>query len=69
MDIGQVILDFYLHGMFDQVAILYTQFINTLTQRVRLRPVLPIQSEIASGSSGPEPVYIFEPLPLQCWKS
>lgn len=61
MDIGQVILDFYLHGMFDQVAILYTQFINTLTQRVRLRPVLPIQSEIASGSSGPEPVYIFEP--------
>ena len=44
-----------------RVAILYTQFINTLTQRVRLRPVLPIQSEIASGSSGPEPVYIFEP--------
>lgn len=62
VDIGQVITDFYLHGLFDQVTVLYTQFINTMTQRVRLRPVLPIPNQVAGMErSGPDPVYIFEP--------
>lgn len=61
-DIAQVIIDFYLHGMFEQVSILYTEFVNTMTQRAKLRPVLPVPEGIAgSEHAGPESVYIFEP--------
>jgi F-type H+-transporting ATPase subunit gamma len=62
MDIGQIILDFYEHGMFDHFTILYTQFVSTLTQRAALRPVLPIPDEITEADrTGLDPVYIFEP--------
>lgn len=61
-DIGSIILDFYRHGMFDKVAILYTKFVNTVSQRVTLRPLLPIPEQVqAAEQSGPQNVYIFEP--------
>jgi len=59
-NIGGVVLDFYLHGMFDHVTVLYTQFVSTMTQRVTLRPVLPVPRREVE-QSGPEPVYLFEP--------
>jgi len=61
-DIAQVIMDFYLHGLFDKVTILYTQFINTVTQRVALREVLPLPKDVGEGGqAGSEAVYLFEP--------
>lgn len=61
-DIGQVIFDFFEHGLFDNVTILYTEFINTVTHRVRLRNVLPLPEQIKEvKNAGPEPLYIYEP--------
>ncbi|NLM42326.1 MAG: ATP synthase F1 subunit gamma [Firmicutes bacterium] len=61
-DIAQVIIDFYLHGLFDKFTILYTQFVNTMTQKVALRPVLPIPDNLGGKEQpGSEPIYLFEP--------
>ncbi|HHU61550.1 MAG TPA: ATP synthase F1 subunit gamma [Natronincola sp.] len=61
-DIGQVIMDFYAHGLFDKVTILYTKFINTVTYEVTLREVLPITDQLKDiKKDGPIPIYIFEP--------
>lgn len=61
-DIGQVILDFYEHGLFDKVTILYTKFINTVTHQVTVREVLPITDQLEDiKKDGPVPLYIFEP--------
>jgi F-type H+-transporting ATPase subunit gamma len=63
-DISRVIFDFYEHGLFDKVTILYTEFINTVTHQVVLRDVLPIVPEELPEdnlSTGPTPLYLFEP--------
>ena len=61
-DIGQVIFDFFEHGLFDHVTILYTEFINTVTHRAKLRNVLPLPEQIKEvENEGPEPLYIYEP--------
>lgn len=61
-DIGHVIFDFYAHGLFDSVSIMYTEFINTVSQRVALRQVLPISDQLDKPeSSGPEALYLYEP--------
>ncbi|NLL42492.1 MAG: ATP synthase F1 subunit gamma [Firmicutes bacterium] len=61
-DIGHVIFDFFVHGLFDNVTILYTEFINTVTHRVKLRPVLPLPEQIKeTKGDGPEPLYVYEP--------
>lgn len=66
-DIAQVIFDFYLHGLFDKITILYTKFINTVTHRVTVRTVLPLVPErmiAADGDEhGLESLYLFEPSP------
>ena len=61
-DIGHVIFDFFVRGLFDNVTILYTEFINTVTHRVKLRPVLPLPEQIKeTKGDGPEPLYVYEP--------
>lgn len=61
-DVGQVIFDFFEHGLFDNVTILYTEFINTMTHRVKLRSVLPLPEQIKEEKrEGPEPLYVYEP--------
>lgn len=63
-EIGQVIYDFYLHGLFERVAVLYTKFINTVTHRVTLSSILPV-GEGESGAEkrleGSNSLYLFEP--------
>jgi len=63
--IGQMIYDFYVHDLFDKATILYTQFINTVTHRVELRPVLPISDAYTGAAPGEEAgfdaVYYYEP--------
>ncbi len=61
-DIGHVIYDFFEHGLFDNVTILYTEFVNSVTHRVKLRNVLPLPEQIMEVTSeGPEPLYMYEP--------
>lgn len=61
-DIGHVVFDFFAHGLFDNVTVLYTEFINSVTQRVKLRNVLPLPEQIKEiKSEGLEPLYVYEP--------
>ncbi len=61
-DIGHVIFDFYEHGLFDRVSILYTEFINTVSFKVNIRSVLPLPEQIKETQpEGPEPLYVYEP--------
>jgi F-type H+-transporting ATPase subunit gamma len=66
--------DLFLKEQVDQVDVLYTRFINTLSQRPDIRPLLPLVSldalraEAKSGASEPAPEkqhydFIFEPDP------
>lgn len=62
-EIAQVVFDFYEHGLFDRVSIVYTQFINTVTHEVVVQNVLPITVEDLpeKSPSEPAPLYVFEP--------
>lgn len=44
-------------GLFSEVHIIYTQFINAMQQKVMIEKLLPVQSEEQKGSS----LYLFEP--------
>lgn len=61
-NIGQVIFEFFQHDLFDRVTILYTKFVNTVTQRATLRTVLPIVDQFSEDERmDPGPLYIYEP--------
>lgn len=64
-DIAQVVMDFYLHGLFDRISVLYSKFINTVTHEVTLRTVMPIEAgdELVQRGreSGFAADYIYEP--------
>ena len=61
--IGQVIYDFYLHGLFDRISILSAKFINSITHPVELRTVLPLaeRQKERPEESGLEPLFLYEP--------
>lgn len=60
--IGQVVFDFYVHGLFERVTILYTRFINSITHRLQYRRVLPVAArEGGVATEGPRPLYLYEP--------
>lgn len=62
-EISQVIFDFYEHGLFDRVSIVYTQFINTVTHQVMVADVLPVTAgDLPEGNLEElAPLYSFEP--------
>ncbi len=72
-EIAQVIWDFYEHGLFEKVTILYTKFINTVIHRVTLRTVLPVPVEQGPSKrevgDGLNSLYLFEPSPEAVLKS
>jgi F-type H+-transporting ATPase subunit gamma len=70
--IGELAVQEFLSGRADEVMLAYTDYINTLRQVPRLRPLLPLRPEseeahetagVAYGIArgGPEPAYIYEP--------
>lgn len=58
---ARILLDDYLQGYFDEVYVVYTDFVNTLRQEPVARKLLPI--EPAEASIGMAPEYVFEPSP------
>ena len=62
-DISQVIEEFYANELFDRVDIVFNYFVNSVSQRVTLRQVLPIAEPAKSKEkkSGPQALYRFEP--------
>lgn len=59
--IARVLLDDYMQGYFDEVYVVYTDFVNTIKQEPVARKLLPV--EPAEVSVGMAPEYIFEPNP------
>ena len=62
--ISKFCLEKFLSGEVDSVSVLYPKFVNTLTQKPLLVPMLPISSEVAQGSGGYAEggaQYLFEP--------
>jgi F-type H+-transporting ATPase subunit gamma len=59
--IARVAIDDYISGRFDEVYLIYTDFINTIKQEPVVHRLLPI--EPAAPSVAMPPDYIFEPSP------
>jgi F-type H+-transporting ATPase subunit gamma len=63
MDIGpitRVLIDDFTSGHFDEVFMVYTDFVNTIRQVPTVQQLLPI---VPAESTGTPPDYIFEPSP------
>ncbi len=62
--ISRLIIDGFLSGEFDQVHVLYTEFISTLKQEARVRQILPIvdRKVLAKLAKEAEEVEVSEPL-------
>ena len=59
--ITRVVIDDYIQGYFDEVYLIYTDFINAILQEPVVHRLLPIEPAESSASMAPE--YIFEPSP------
>ena len=62
-DIGaitRVLIDDFTSGYFDEVVMIYTDFVNTIRQVPSVQQLLPIER---ADSTGTPPDYIFEPSP------
>ncbi|MCB0044857.1 MAG: ATP synthase F1 subunit gamma [Caldilineaceae bacterium] len=59
--ITRLVVDDYSRGTFDEVHLIYTDFVNTIVQEPVVRKLLPIEPAEPSVSMAPE--YIFEPSP------
>ena len=59
--ITRVLVDDYLQGVFDEIYVIYTQFINTIKQEPVVEKLLPIEPVEPTVTMAPD--YIFEPSP------
>ena len=73
--IAKILIEDFLSGRYDKVAVAYTDFVSTLVQKPRVLEILPLDSELEEGDLGEvgqakeleqpagEFEYIFEPSP------
>lgn len=68
--IGQIVVEDYLAERTDEVYLAYTDYVNTLRQEPRVKPLLPLLHDVAheateglsaAGAKGPAAAYIYEP--------
>ena len=59
--IAQVAVDDFISGKVDAVHLVYTRFINTLSQRAEVQQLLPVQAP--EGGEATKTDFIFEPSP------
>ena len=68
-EIASLVQEFYLNGLFDHVAVLYTRFVSTVNSQVTVEQILPIEASIETKpeksmnplKTGPKALYLFEP--------
>ncbi len=63
--IAQLVTDMFVSGQVQDVEILYTRYISTVSYRVSWESLLPIAPEQASAAATTHTDYIFEPGPAQ----
>ena len=61
--ISNLVTTGYLSGQFDEVSIVFTQFVSMLTQTPRTGSLLPLESEQREPQAGVRPLVIYEPSP------
>ena len=59
MSISQIIIEDYTNGLYDQVYVAYSKFVNLMTQKPKLELLLPVNPASLPKTVSPE--YIFEP--------
>ncbi|MEZ4656421.1 MAG: ATP synthase F1 subunit gamma [Caldilineaceae bacterium] len=59
--IARLVIDEYVNGVFDEVDIVYTDFVNTIKQDPVVHKLLPVEPAEPSVNMAPD--YIFEPSP------
>jgi F-type H+-transporting ATPase subunit gamma len=60
-EIAETVKTFYTEGIYDEVYIVYTEFINAISQRPKIKRLLPI--ETPQEDVGGELDYLFDPSP------
>lgn len=58
---GNIVIDGYLDGQFDEVHIVYGKFVSIARQEAMSAQILPAETVEADGASGASSEYIFEP--------
>lgn len=61
--ISNLVTKGYLSGQYDEVSIVYTQFVSMLTQTPRMEGLLPLTHEQQEPARGVRPLVIYEPSP------
>lgn len=61
--ISELITGEYLSGQFDEVSIVFTQFVSMLTQTPTLEPLLPLTRGNGEQPQGLRPLVLYEPSP------
>lgn len=64
-EIVRMVEDLYLEGTFDQVRLIYQEFISPTHQRPVVKQLLPVPIEKGSGEEASTTEYIYEPRPKQ----
>ncbi len=59
--ITRVVIDDFMQGYFDEVYLIYTNFINAIRQEPVVHKLLPVEPAVPSVAMAPQ--YIFEPSP------
>ncbi|MEG6522858.1 ATP synthase F1 subunit gamma [Desulfotomaculum sp. 1211_IL3151] len=59
-EIANFVMDKYMAGEFDEVRLIFSEFVNVLTQRPVTVKLLPVETP-AEESKGPKMEYIYEP--------
>jgi len=62
--IGNLITKGYLSGQFDEVSIVYTQFVSMLTQTPKSESLLPLKAGEGEAKTGLRPLVLYEPSPM-----
>jgi F-type H+-transporting ATPase subunit gamma len=64
--IARLVTEDFLAGRYDEIAVAYTTFISTLSQRAEVRRILPVeQPELGEEARLSNADYLFEPSPEQ----
>lgn len=63
LPISRIVIEDYTSGRTDAVFMVYSQFINTVTQRPRIQQLLPVEPPEGVARPGHEVQWIFEPSP------
>ena len=64
--IARLVTEDFLDGKYDEIDVVYSTFISTLTQRPEITPLLPIATpKQAEGAEARNDEYLFEPSPRE----